>query len=245
MATAPSTTGSIIDVARLRRTLAGLPIPRGADGRVVLGVDISPWLRPDAPTCPQRLFCHTYGRVRGQPQLIPGWPYSFVAALEPGHASWTALLDAARVGPDDDETTLTAAQVRDVVGRLIATGHWAEGDLDILLVFDAGYDVTRLAFLLADLPVELLGRMRADRVLRLPAPPRRPGTNGRPPRHGGELKLADASSWPDAEVTTMTDTSRYGTAVATAWDRLHPRLTRRAAWEEHAGELPILEGTLI
>jgi len=27
-------------------------------------------------------------------------------------------------------------------------------------VFDAGYDVTRLAWLLADLPVELLGRGR-------------------------------------------------------------------------------------
>jgi hypothetical protein len=31
-----------------------------------------------------------------------------------------------------------------------------------------GYDVTRLAFLLADLPVELLGRLRSDRVMQLP-----------------------------------------------------------------------------
>ena len=33
----------------------------------------------------------------------------------------------------------------------------AEGDPAILIVFDAGYDVTRLALLLADLPVQLLG----------------------------------------------------------------------------------------
>ncbi|KWX00863.1 hypothetical protein LI90_1891 [Carbonactinospora thermoautotrophica] len=33
--------------------------------------------------------------------------------------------------------------------------------------------------------------------------------------------------------------------TATAWDRLHPRLTHRAAWLDHPGELPILEGTLI
>ena len=32
-----------------------------------------------------------------------------------------------------------------------------QGDPAILVIFDAGYDVTRLAFLLADLPVELLG----------------------------------------------------------------------------------------
>ena len=71
------------------------------------------------------------------------------------------MLDAVRLGPDDDETAVTAAQVREVVARLIAAGHWREGDPDILVVFDAGYDVTRLAYLLADLPVELLGRLRS------------------------------------------------------------------------------------
>jgi hypothetical protein len=40
--------------------------------------------------------------------MIPGWPYSFVAALEPGRASWTTLLDAVRLGPGDDATMVTA-----------------------------------------------------------------------------------------------------------------------------------------
>ena len=34
-------------------------------------------------------------------------------------------------------------------------------------------------------------------------------------------------------------------AVAAAWDRLHPRLTHRAAWLDHDGELPVIDGTLI
>ena len=33
-----------IDVARLRRTLASMPLPRAADGRIVLAADVSPWL---------------------------------------------------------------------------------------------------------------------------------------------------------------------------------------------------------
>src|SRR5262249_33595708 len=82
---------------------------------------------------------------------------SFVAALEPGRSSWTAMLDAVRLRPSDDVTAVTAEQVREVVDRLRQAGHWREGDPDILIVFDAGYDVTRLAFLLADLPVQLLG----------------------------------------------------------------------------------------
>jgi hypothetical protein len=71
-----------IEVERLQVALAGLPLPRAADDRLVLAVDVSPWLRPDAATSADRLFCHVYGRGKGQAQMIPGWPYSFVAALE-------------------------------------------------------------------------------------------------------------------------------------------------------------------
>jgi DDE superfamily endonuclease len=234
-----------VDIARLRRSLAGLPLPRAADGRLMLAADVSNWLRPGAATSPERLFCHVYGRGKGQAQMIPGWPYSVIAALEPGRTSWTAVLDAVRLGPDDDETEVTAAQVRDVVTRLIEAGQWRAGDRAILVVFDAGYDVTRLAYLLADLPVELLGRLRSDRVMQLPAPPRQPGTRGRPCKHGLELALADPATWPEPQVTTKTVTSRYGRAVTAAWDRVHPRLTHRAAWLDHDGPLPVIEGTLI
>jgi hypothetical protein len=234
-----------IDVARLRRSLAGLPLPRAAGGRLVLAADVSNWLRPGAATSPERLFCHVYGRGKGQAQMIPGWPYSVIAALEPGRTSWTAVLDAVRLGPDDDEAEVTAVQVRDVLTRLIEAGHWREGDPPVLVVFDAGYDVTRLAFLLADLPVEVLGRLRSDRVMQLPAPPRPAGTVGRPRKHGGELALADPATWPAPQVTTSTATSRYGMAVAAAWDRVHPRLTHRSAWLDHDGDLPVIEGTLI
>ena len=62
-------------------------------------MDVSHWLRPDAPTSDDRLFCHVYGRGdRSTDQFIPGWPYSFVAALESGRTSWVALLDAVRLG---------------------------------------------------------------------------------------------------------------------------------------------------
>ena len=234
-----------IDVGRLRRSLAGLPLPRAADGRLILAVDVSNWLRPGAATSPGRLFCHVYGRAKGQAQMIPGWPYSVVAALESGRTSWTAVLDAVRLGPDDDEAAVTAAQVRDLITRLIEAGHWHDGDPPVLVVFDAGYDITRLSFLLADLPVDVLGRLRSDRVMQLPAPPREPGTVGRPRKHGGELALADPATWPAPQITTSTATSRYGTAVAAAWDRVHPRLTHRAAWLDHDGDLPVIEGTLI
>jgi hypothetical protein len=234
-----------IEVQRLRVLLAGLALPRSADGRLMLAVDVSAWLRPDAETSPQRAFCHVHGRGRNQDQMIPGWPYSFVAALGPGRTSWTAVLDAVRLGPNDDVAEVTADQVRSVLQWLVAAGQWLPGDPAVLVVFDSGYDLSRLAFLLADLPVEVLGRLRSDRVMRLPAPLRAAGTKGRPRKHGVEFSLKDPATWTDPQVTTTCDTTRYGAATAQAWDRVHPRLTRRAAWLTHPGDLPVLDGTLI
>lgn len=178
--------------------------------------------------------------------MIPGWPYSIVAALEVGRTSWTALLDAILLEPGADVAAITAVQVREVVERLVAAGQWKPRDLDILLVLDAGYDVQRLSLPLADLPVELLGRLRSDRVMRRPKPPKiYDPKDGRPPKHGGEFVFGQPDTWGEPDVRTVTETERYGTSVATAFDRLHPRLTRRAAWLTHRDELPIIEGTVI
>jgi DDE superfamily endonuclease len=235
-----------VDVDRLRGELAALPVPRMFGGRIVLAVDASPWLRPDAETCPDRLFCHVYGRGRASDQRIPGWPYQVVVALESGPTSWTAALDAVRLGPADDATAVTAAQLRAVVERLTAAGHWHSGDPAIMVVLDSGYDVCRLAFVLADLPVHLIGRIRADRVLLAAALPHRTDARGgRPRRHGPAMTLADPGSWPTPAAQAVTETARYGPAEATAWNRMHPRLEHRGSWADHDGPLPIVEGTVI
>lgn len=122
----------------MRRALTEVPIPRAADGRIVMAADVTSWLRPEAHTSPQRMLCHTYGRGKDQHTMIPGWPYAFVVALETGRSSWTAPLDAIRLEPGADLAAVTAGQVRAVVTRLIDAGHWHAGDPHIWLVVDAG-----------------------------------------------------------------------------------------------------------
>jgi hypothetical protein len=234
-----------VRIGRLRRALASLPPPAWDDGRIRLACDVSNWLRPDAETSPERLFCHCYARGKGNKQLIPGWPYSFIAALGPGRTSWALPLDAARLGPDDDPTEVTAAQLRDVAARLAGAGHWKEGDPDIMIILDSGYDLTRLAWLLRDLPVEILGRLRSDRVMYSPPTARQAAACGRPARHGPELRLDGKKPWPAPAVTASADTARYGSAEASAWPRMHQRLCRQRKWKDHPGPLPVIEGTLI
>ncbi|MGX8904378.1 transposase [Streptomyces netropsis] len=94
--------------------------------------------------------------------------------------------------------------------------------------------------------MQILGRLRSDRVMRRPTPPRvYDPKGGRPPEHGGEFVFGDPATWGTEQAVTTTDTCLYGKATAQAWDRLHPRLTRRAAWLGHVGLLPIIEGTVI
>jgi hypothetical protein len=91
---------------------------------------------------------------------------SVIGALQTGRTSWTHLLDAVRLGPDEDATDVTAFQIRDLVTRLCQAGAWHEGDQPALFTLDAGYDVIGLSYLLDDLPVTLVARIRADRVMR-------------------------------------------------------------------------------
>ena len=91
-----------IDIERLRTLLAGLPLPRFEGGRLVLAVDVSPWLRSDAPCSADRLFYHVYGRAKSASQFIPGWcrvgtwaaANNAEIAYTPTNSSWLNRIEA-------------------------------------------------------------------------------------------------------------------------------------------------------
>jgi hypothetical protein len=234
--------------ARLRRAVAGLALPAWADGRIRLAVDVCNWLRPDAHASPGRLFCHVHGRGKNAGQAVPGWPYSFVAALGPGRSSWTLLLDAVRLGPGDDQCAVTAAQLREVVGRLVAAGHWRDGDPRVIIVMDSGYSPVRLAWLLADLPVTVVARVRSDRVFYGSAPGRVAGVRGRALRHGAPVKCDDPATWHSPGLEAGAASARHGPLQVMAWARVHQAIHRGCGgWEDWPPrrEFPVIEGTLI
>jgi len=94
-------------------------------GAVALG-DVPGYDRPGRPVVgelPDQLDAKLSARIdrlTRQPQLVPGWPYSFVAAVEAGRTSWTQVLDAVRLGP---------AGVCDIRGHLFTCGEVVDGSL--------------------------------------------------------------------------------------------------------------------
>jgi hypothetical protein len=59
------------------------------------------------------------------------------------------------------------------------------------------------------------------------------------------LKILIFPDAGDCPAAAATGTTRYGTATAAARGRLHQQLASRAGRENHRGELPVIEGTLI
>jgi DDE superfamily endonuclease len=143
---------------------------------------------------------------------------------------------------------VTAAQLREVVARLIAAGHWKDGDPPVIIVMDSGYSPVRLAWLLADLPVVLVARVRCDRVFYTPPPPRVPGIRGRTARHGEPVRCGDPATWHSPDLEARADSARHGPLAVTAWARVHQMIHRGCGgWEDWPArqEFPLIEGTLI
>jgi hypothetical protein len=234
-----------VDTDALRRLAARSWTPADA-GPVKVGIDVTAWGRPHAETSPERCYCLTTCRCTGTRTAVPGWPYSFAAALEWGPISWTAPLDAVRLAPLADATQATVDQLARVTAALEQAGHLG-GRPAPLFVFDAGYDLTRISHLAAgrDLQVQVLGRVKANRVYRADPVQRPRHLGGRPRRHGDHFRLSDPATWPAPHATETHSTTRYGTVTVRAWHRLHQELDRDRGWAQHTGPLPVIPGTLI
>jgi DDE superfamily endonuclease len=224
-----------IEVERLRDLLAGsLP---DADP-LVFAVDVTTWPRCDAECSPERgYYYHPSRHSAGQP-IIAGWAYQWIAQLGFDRDSWTAPVDAARLHPLDDTDQQAAVQVRALLGRL------PDGGPVPLVVFDAGYDSAQLSLDLAEARVVVLVRLRADRCFYADPPPRPPGTNGRPRRHGAKFAFGDPTTWPAPTTTLHTTDDQYGTVTVAAWAGLHPKQQRHPGHGTR-GPRPIVRGTVI
>jgi hypothetical protein len=235
-----------VDAERLAGLVASSWQPAD-EGPVKVAVDVSAWPRPDAVTSPGRCHCYTACRCDGARKTIPGWPFSFAAGLEWGASSWTALLDAVRVGPEDDATVTTVDQIGVVLARLAAAGTLA-GRPAPVFAFDSGYDLTRITYLTqqAGQAVQVLGRVRSDRVFYAPAPKRlKDGRPGRPNKHGTRFELSKPASLPTPDEQLRGHNPRYGDVLVSAWHGLHQKLAKQAGWAGFDGVLPIVAGTVI
>lgn len=206
----------------------------------VFAVDASTWPRCDAECSPGRGFYYSASRHSAGQPIVAGWSYQWITQLCWANDSWTAPIDVIRLRPGSDATSATAAQVKDAARRLARAGR----STTPTFVFDAGYDPIGLTYELADVSANLVVRIRDDRVFYTARPDHRPGTTGRPRRHGKRFKCGDPTTWPQPDATSTSEDIRYGNVTVSAWRDLHPRLRCRDHWAD-AEQPPIVPGTIV
>ena len=213
-----------IDEQALRDLLVAC---RPRDWPLVFAIDASTYPRPWAATSPQREWHHHScpGSHGSDGAAVPGWAFQWLAQLGFAPDSWTAPQDQVRVGAGDDATRQAAEQILAHAARLRAAGERGIP----LYVLDAGYDEAPLTWdLREDLDrVQILVRLRNDRVLYRDPPPRQPGKAGRPRRHGSgtdRFECKNPASWGPADRELSLRDERYGQVSVMSWSGLHPKL---------------------
>ena len=214
---------------------------RPADWPLVFAVDASTWDRCDAECSPERGFHYSASKHSAGQPIVAGWSYQWICQLSWAPDSWTAPVDVVRVSPSMDATSTTVDQVRSLVEVLPTDASVP------LFVFDAGYDPIAIGHDLANVRVEVLCRIRDDRVL-YANPPLRPNrpfkSGGRPPRHGRRFKCSEPETWPEPDASLVASDPRYGSITVMAWHGVHPRLSGRGHWQGYDAP-PIVRGSVI
>jgi hypothetical protein len=111
-----------------------------------------------------------------------------------------------------------------------------------VIFLDCGY----CASVLADVRVQLVVRVRTDRVFRPRPDPKPAGVHGRPRRHGERMTCKAPLRRPDGQV--VKDSAHHGRVQLLSWHRMHQKLDRQGYWAQAypvGRRLPIVEGTLV
>ncbi|HWF82751.1 MAG TPA: transposase [Streptosporangiaceae bacterium] len=220
-----------IDAEALRSLLVAV---RPQDWPLVFAIDASTYPRPEAQASPGREWHHHScpGAHGSDGAAIAGWAFQWLAQMSFAADSWTAPQDQVRVGAGEDGTRQAAAQVIAHSARLRAAG---ESGIP-LYVLDAGYDEAPLTWDLRGHldQVQVLVRLRNDRVLYRDPPPRIPHKAGRPRIHGSgtdRFECKNPATWgaPDQELALHDD--KYGQVSVKSWSGLHPKLFCRGRFE--------------
>lgn len=194
------------------------------DSRGVLVLDHSSYPRVQSYTLAERGFHHAATGVPGNRPITIGYSYSTVGWI--AHAerqndapparrdSWCLPLLQERILPASTPIATGAEQLKRVLAAM------ADAPRPLLLA-DSEYASASFLTATAELPCDMLMRLRPNRVL-YAAPPEYSG-RGRRPIHGAKFVLKDPTTWPDASEQDLVATSDGRSIRLRRWSGLHMR----------------------
>lgn len=187
--------------------------------RLILGLDASSILRPDARTSPERTLVHRSNLPQDATPVGPGWQFSCLVALSSPVSAATYILSTCRIPSSQTASATGAAQLRDLLTLLAPRG------LRPLLLLDRGYSCVPWLLATQYLDSDFFSRARSDQVLYRPAPPRREGP-GRPRLDGPRFKGCEPHTHGEPDAEWRGSDAQGKPLRVSCWHKLHLKQAR-------------------
>lgn len=195
------------------RTYLARQVPQ--QGICVFPIDGSPWPRPRSRVLDDRQFVYQASSAANGGTVTIGYPYSLLEWCVEPHSSWSLPIDVRRVPSSQTAQEVGAEQIRALAKARAACFE----ALDIVAA-DGKYGNAGFLRSVKGLRCGVVARLRCDRVLYGPPPPRT-GRKGRPRVHGTRFAFKEPETWSAPAEVLELDDPFWGKVRLERWRGLH------------------------
>lgn len=204
-----------LDESWIRSFLARQVPQRGV---CVYALDGSPWPRPRARTLADRQYVFQASSDVNGGTIAVGYPYSSLDWVQEAHSSWTLPVDERRVPSSQTAQAVGAGQIR----ALSEARAGLEEALD-LVACDGKYGNAGFLRSVKGTRCGIVARLRGDRVLFRPPPPREPHQRGRNKLHGQRFAFKEPDTWGEPDEVSELEDPYWGRVRLERWQNLHEK----------------------
>jgi hypothetical protein len=204
-----------INVERLREVFVqALLESKPADEPIWLGLDSSSMQRLEAKGSRDRAMIYVPNMPHATKPVSVGWQFSTLMLLPEQPSSWVGILEQRRIASSRTAIEVGIEQLR---GVLALTKR------RVIVLADRWYAVARFVQACQDLGASALVRLKRNRKLYRPAPPRRPKQRGAPCKHGPLFQGSRPETYGPADAQWEGTDEQGKRVVVSCWKHLHFR----------------------
>jgi hypothetical protein len=204
-----------LDEVWLRKFLAR-QVPQ--TGICVFALDGSPWPRPRAKTLDDRQYVFQASSDVNGGTIAIGYPYSSLDWVKEAHTSWALPVDERRASSAQTPQTVGAAQIED-----LAQARAGFQEVLDIVACDGKYGNAGFLRSVKGKRCGIVARLRCDRVLYGPPPPREPKKRGRNKAHGQRFAFKEPDTWGEPNEILELDDPYWGQVRLERWNNLHEK----------------------
>jgi hypothetical protein len=186
-------------------------------GAIWVSIDSTSIARPEAETSPDRGMIYLPNLPHATKPVSVGWQFSTVMLLPEEPSSWGAVLSQQRITSQETAVSVAVSQLEALRSALPAS---------VSLLADRWYATGPFVQACQRMCMPALIRLKRNRKLYRPAPPRQPGQRGAPRKDGTLFQGSHPETWGPPDASFHGTDWRGKPLLVQAWHHLHFRQAR-------------------